>query len=96
MYYECENCGATFVEEYVREWGRTKETDGQGTAPRCNQLVENPSAPPARDSNGRVLDEPVMQLCGGQLQRINDPQLSLLAADMTVTKVTPITEGRRL
>jgi hypothetical protein len=88
MNYECERCGMIYPETVVTKWGQTKETNGKGPRACCCALVENPNAPPARDSDGRVVNDPVFELCGGSLQRTGVAPTAVGKWD------TPIAEGR--
>ena len=46
MNYECEKCGRVYPEKIVTTWGKSSETDGFGSQPKCVELVPSETAPP--------------------------------------------------
>lgn len=71
---QCAKCGTQYDGKLEESWGRTQETNGYGSSPRCVALVPNRFAPKAPDGS-----EP-LQVCGGQLAAIDaaEPRLAQL------------------
>lgn len=68
--WQCQDCGTRHPHNIRKDWGRLQETVGYGPRPVCVELVENPHAPPAQAETGGVryvVDEPVLQVCMGEL-----------------------------
>lgn len=90
MNYECEKCGRVYPEKIVTTWGKSSETDGFGSQPKCVELVPSETAPPARNSSGDLVETDVpMEVCGGMLQRTDsEPHKGV--------RFTDIRPGRKL
>ena len=94
-FYECERCDTAWPLEYVKEWGRSKESDGMGKDPMCTMLVPSESAPPAKDTMGRVVKELPLEVCRGMLVRREDAGEDRELLSARLQRITPIEEGRR-
>lgn len=94
MIFECEDCGTLYPEEFVTQWGRHEQSNGMGPHPVCVELIDNPSAPKPKNSNGDTVNEPALQQCKGHLQR-NDRAKKDELHPLYKT-IQPIQPGRRL
>ena len=61
-------------------WGRSAETVGYGPSSRCVALVPALGAPLPRNEQGEVIRQVPMQVCGGQLQYVEETSLVGFAA----------------
>lgn len=62
----CGDCGAKYPAELRKQWGRTPETDGFGSAVQCVALVPG---------DGPLTDEGMtpQMICGGTLALTTEP-----------------------
>lgn len=69
MRWVCTNCQRAYSLEHVKDWGRHELSSGQGSQPRCSNLIEAPNAPPAvtRGPDGVQQLQVALQVCGGSL-----------------------------